>query len=194
MPSRGHAHTRTHIHICRHKHTQTPTTNTCIKLKLLKICTQSYTNTTRRPTRNAYTFTFSHSHSLQLFLSFTLFCFYLQGIISLSNPFPYIKCCFLLRLASSTHCTSCWQHRCFPQKTPSQSWQGDGKERETVPSGTTWKISSFFVSPLKEDRLLFQLLFGECHWTKQASSADDPAFGVELFRYLERQIRWESFV
>lgn len=113
--------------------------------------------------------------------SFTLFCCHLQGIIRLSNPFPYIKCCFLLRLASSAHCTSCWQRRCFPQKTPSRSRQGDGKERETDPSGTTWKISSFFVCPLKEDRLLFQLLFGECHWTKQTSFASIPAFGVELF-------------
>lgn len=121
------------------------------------------------------------SRLLELFLSFTLFCSHLRGIISLSNPFPYIKWCFLLRLASSIRCTSCWQRRCFPQKTPSRSRQGDGKERETDPSGTSWKISSFFVPPLKEDRLLFQLLFGVCHWTKQASSAGIPAFGAELF-------------
>lgn len=155
------------IHIPRHRHTHKPT-NTCICIAHIparKACTRTLNS-------------LSSFSSLQLSLYFTLFCSHLQGIISLSNPFPYIKCCFLVCLACSTQRTSCWQHRCFPQKTTPGSRQGDGKERETDPSGTSWKISSFFVCPLKDDKLLFQPLFGECRWTKQASSAGIPSFGA----------------
>lgn len=126
------------------------------------------------------------SRSLRLFLSFTLFCSHLRGIISLSNPFPYIKWCFLLCLASSTRCTSCWQRRCFPQKTPSRSRWGNGKERETDPSGTSWKISSFFVSPLKKTGFFLGFCLGNViEQNKQVLPTSLPLESS----YFERRIR-----
>lgn len=166
------------IHMPRHRHTQTSK--------------HMHTVSTCRLTCNACTLTFRQIYSrlLQLFLSFTLFCSHLRGIISLSNPFPYIKWCFLLRLAPSAQCTSCWQRRCFPQKTPSRSRQGNGKERETDPSGTSWKISSFFVSPLKKTGFFFSFCLGNV--IEQNKQVVLPCLPLEL-SYFERRIRWGSF-
>lgn len=121
---------------------------------------------------------------------FILFFSHLRGIISLFNPFPYIKWCFLLHLASSTYCTSCWQHNCLPPKAPSQPRQGDGKEGQTDPSGTSWKISSFFVSPLRRQASFSAFVRGmslnktskfcrhSCLWSWAISSnkSDEGAF------------------
>lgn len=139
-----------------------------------------------------HTQTHTHTHEFApAFPFFTVFCSYLRDIISLSNPFPYIKWCSLLHLASSTHCTSCWQHHCFPQKAPSQSRQGDGKERETDPSSISWKISSFFVSPLKKTGIFFSFCLGTViEQNKQVLPASLP---LEL-SYFEQRIRWGSFV
>lgn len=108
-------------------------------------------------------------------------CSHLRGIISLSNPSPYIKRRFLLHLASGTRCTRCWQRHCFPQKAPSQSQQRRKGEGRRIPPASLGRYPHFFVSPLKKTGFFSELLFGECHWTKQASYAGIPAFGPELF-------------
>lgn len=107
----------------------------------------------------------SCQHSDKILSCFSIFFFalasYLRGIISLSNPSPYIKWCFLLHLASGTRCTRCWQRHCFPQKAPSQSQRQDGKERETDPSGISWNISSFFcMPPLRRQASFWAFVWG----------------------------------
>lgn len=149
-----------------------------------------HTDAAHIPGRNTYTARQkTHSSSLQLLLHFTLFCSRLQGIISLSNPFPYIKCCFHLRLACSAQRTSCWQHRCFHRKQPSGHGREMEKRERQIPLAPLGRYPCFLFPFFRKIRASFSAFVCGMSLNKTSKSCRHRC----LWSYFKHEIRWGSF-